>query len=107
MSPTDSNERPFKRQKIQLDDTKPIPSDVLLLSLPHLITHPPTHKYHTRSLFLTLFALRRCLSLPDLDTAVECRAWTELAEVGLRIGLDEPGIESEVGKAITKAVSSQ
>ncbi len=31
---------------------------------------------------------------------VECRAWTELAEVGLRIGLDEPGVESEVSKAI-------
>lgn len=54
---------------------------------------------------MTLFALRRCLSLPNLDTLVECRAWTELAEVGLRIGLDEPGVESEVSKAISKAVS--
>ena len=37
---------------------------------------------------------------------VECHAWTELAEVGLRIGLDEPGVESEVSKAILKAVST-
>ncbi|KAF8956437.1 hypothetical protein BDZ97DRAFT_1907180 [Flammula alnicola] len=54
--------------------------------------HPPTHRNHTRSLFLTLFALRKFLSLPNLD-----------ATIGLRIGLNEPGIESEVGRAITKA----
>ena len=100
------NERPTKRQKLDIQNARTLPLVVLLLSLPHLLSHPPTHKYHTRSLFLTLFALRKCLSLPNLDMQVECRAWTELAEVGLRIGLDEPGVESEVSKAISKAVST-
>ena len=44
--------------------------------------------------------------MSGLDDITECRAWTELAEVGFRIGLGEPGIESEVEKAITKAVRS-
>ncbi|KAF8956457.1 hypothetical protein BDZ97DRAFT_1925469 [Flammula alnicola] len=96
--------RPFKRQKLEHPEFRTLPSDVLLLSLPHFLVHPPTHRNHTRSLFLTLFALRKCLSLPNLDATVECRAWTGLAEIGLRIGLDEPGIESEVGRAITKAL---
>lgn len=99
--------RPSKRQKIERPDifSAPIPLDVLLLSLPQILAHPATHPTHTRSLVLSQFALRKYLSLPNLDSVSECRAWAELAEVGLRIGLHEPGIESEVGKAITKAVS--
>ncbi|KJA19213.1 hypothetical protein HYPSUDRAFT_168399 [Hypholoma sublateritium FD-334 SS-4] len=104
MASSDCTERPFKRQKLDIQNAKTLPPDVLLLSLPHLIAHPPTHKYHTRSLLVTLFALRKCLSVPNLDILVECRAWTELAEVGLRIGMDQPGIESEVSKAISKAL---
>ncbi|KAF9476022.1 hypothetical protein BDN70DRAFT_839938 [Pholiota conissans] len=104
MDSPDLCKRPLKRQKMDYSDLKSIPFDILLVSLPNLLAHPPTHRYHTRSLFLTLFALRKCLSLPNLDADVECRAWTELAEVGFRIGLQEPGLESEVGKAITKAL---
>jgi hypothetical protein len=59
-----------------------------------------------RSLFLSLFALRKYLSLPGLDSVVECRASTELAEIGFRIGLGEQGIANEVEKSITKSVSS-
>ena len=103
----DDNPRPSKRQKSESEKLRfdPLPPTVLLLSLQSLLAHPPTHRNHTRSLFLSLFALRKCLSLSGLDSITECRVWTELAEVGLRIGLDEPGIESEVEKAITKAVS--
>jgi len=85
---------------------KPLPLVVVLFSLPSLLAHPPTHRYYDCSLFLALTALRKCLLLSGLDYITECRAWTELAEVGFRIGLDEPGIESEVEKAITKAVRS-
>ncbi|KAF8912002.1 hypothetical protein CPB84DRAFT_1812174 [Gymnopilus junonius] len=81
-----------------------LPTDIFLLSLPHLLAHPPTHKHHSRSSFLSLFALRKYLSLPNLESTLECRAWTELAEVGLRIGLNVPGIEEEVEKAVTKAL---
>ncbi|CAA7268917.1 unnamed protein product [Cyclocybe aegerita] len=82
----------------------PLPPEILLLSLSTLLAHPPTHKHHTRSLFVAQLALRKCLSLPGLDSNTECRAWTELAEVGLRTGLNEPGVESEVERAITKAL---
>jgi hypothetical protein len=85
---------------------KPLPPAILLLSLQSILAHPPTHRNHPRSLVLTLFALRKCLTLSGLDYMMECRAWTELAEAGFRVGLDAPGIENEVEKAITKAVST-
>src|SRR5437879_5012295 len=99
MNNVDEDLRPFKRQKIEQPRPCPLPADVLLLSLPQLLQHPPTHRHHTRSLFLSLFALRKCLSLPGLDSIKECRASTELAEIGFRIGLGEPGIENEVEKS--------
>ena len=105
MNDVDEDMRPLKRQRLEHPTTRPLPADVLLLSLPQLLQHPPTHKHHTRSLFLSLFALRKYLSFPGLDSITECRASTELAEIGFRIGFGEPGISNEVEKSITKSVS--
>ncbi|KIM38243.1 hypothetical protein M413DRAFT_447988 [Hebeloma cylindrosporum] len=104
MNDGDGDLRPSKRQKLEHPTTRPLPADVLLLSLPQLLQHPPTHRHHTRSLFLSLFAMRKYLSLPGLDSILECRASTELAEIGFRIGLGEPGIANEVEKSITKSL---
>ncbi|KAF7324307.1 hypothetical protein MVEN_02649600 [Mycena venus] len=65
----------------------------LLLALPSLLAHPPTHSEHKRALALSLLALRRCLGLPnpgrdngsrgqagtalDLSQPDECRAWPQ------------------------------
>lgn len=100
----DADNRPFKRQRVEPQELKYLPLDILLLSLPHLLAHPPTHRQHTHSVFLSLFALRGYLAQPNLEPNLECRAWTELAEAGFRLGLNTPGIENEVEKAITKAV---
>ncbi|KAI6161360.1 hypothetical protein EDD17DRAFT_1589632 [Pisolithus thermaeus] len=64
---------------------KPLPPQVLLLALPALLLHPPTHEKYALSLFLSLRALRLCLQLPALAPEVECYAWTALAEVGMRV----------------------
>ena len=106
MNNANGDSRPFKRQKLEHPTTRPLPADVLLLSLPQLLQHPPAHRNHTRSLFLSLFTLRKYLSLPGLDSIMECRASTDLAEIGFRIGLGEPGIANEVEKSITKSVGS-
>ncbi|KAJ7124491.1 hypothetical protein C8R44DRAFT_148732 [Mycena epipterygia] len=85
----------------------------LLLALPSLLLHPPTHAAHTRALAISLLALRRCLGVPNpgghvsvggsnrgqagrksvgkgaanaawnLSPPDECRAWCALAEIGL------------------------
>jgi hypothetical protein len=134
----DENPRPLKRQRPNPSSSSssplssvpstpsqlsseanltPLPPPHLLLALPPLLIHPPTHKNHIKSLFLAQRALRRCLELPEsqLDRDVECRAWTALAEIGLRclaigkvhgLGILEDTIETEVEKALTKAVSS-
>ncbi|KAF7333041.1 hypothetical protein MVEN_02410600 [Mycena venus] len=98
----------------------------LLLALPSLLAHPPTHSEHKRALALSLLALRRCLGLPnpgrdngsrgqagtalDLSQPDECRAWCALAEIGLCVlegGFGgeawAAGVESEVDKALGKA----
>lgn len=105
----DDNPRPSKRQRMSPSSTSeteltPLPHSALLLSLPSLLLHPPNHRNHTRSLWLSLFALRKCLTLPNLEPYEECRALTEVAEIGFNIGLAYSGIESEVEKSITKAV---
>ena len=105
----DDNPRPSKRQRISSPSTSaielaPLPHSTLLLSLPSLLLHPPNHRNHTRSLWLSLFALRKCLTLSSLEPYEECKALTEVAEIGFKIGLTESGIESEVEKSITKAV---
>ncbi|KAG6872964.1 hypothetical protein C0995_004718 [Termitomyces sp. Mi166 len=84
-----------------------IPPDILLLSLPALILHPPTHRMHLQSLALARHALRRCLALPSLEPAKECRAWTGIAELGL-MWLDSgaSGLAmGEVEQALTKALT--
>lgn len=99
-SPSGSSRSPTKLKLSVL------PQASLLVSLPGLLAHPPNHKCHTLSLQMSLNALRRCLSLPALSPELECRAWTGVVEVGMRIiggGLHEKdehmwarGIEAEV-----------
>lgn len=64
---------------------RPLPPQVLLLALPALLAHPPTHEKYGLSLFLSLNALRQCLQLKTLAPDIECHAWTAFAEVGLRV----------------------
>lgn len=94
---------PSKSQGARL---KPLPPAILLISLPTLLAHPPTHRLYIPSLCLSLCALRKCLTIPALSPEIECRAWTGLAEAGMRVidgGLHEnedcpwaSGIEAEV-----------
>ncbi|KAF9236547.1 hypothetical protein BU15DRAFT_49857 [Melanogaster broomeanus] len=93
---------------------RPLPPQILLLALPGLLVHPPTHESYPLSLFLSLRALRTCLELKALTPDVECRAWTGLAEVGLRAiesGFSTSGehdwangLDVEVEKAIGKGL---
>lgn len=79
---TSAPSSPTKSQNPRL---KPLPPAVLLVSLPSLLAHPPTHPYYIPSLCLSLCALRRCLDIPTLSPEVECRAWMGLAEIGMRV----------------------
>ncbi|GJE89523.1 hypothetical protein PsYK624_056250 [Phanerochaete sordida] len=104
---------PTSPSKSQEPRLKPLPPAVLLVSLPALLAHPPTHKFYIQSLCLSLCALRKCLTIPALSPELECRAWTGLAEIGMRViagGIHEHedfpwahGIEGEVDKALSKA----
>ncbi len=111
MHEVDENPRPTKRQRIAEQPTEPpqkpenLTLSDLLLSLPVLLLHPPTHTNHERSLAVAYHALKKCTIMTSLDRVVECRAATGLAELGLQIGLSSPGIQDEIQKAITKAVS--
>ncbi|TBU25863.1 hypothetical protein BD311DRAFT_867198 [Dichomitus squalens] len=94
------------------DGLRPIPPAILLVSLPSLLAHPPNHKYYVHSLIISLAALRKCLTLPALPPDIECRAWTGLAELGMRViggGFSQSeehgwarGIEQEVEKALSR-----
>ncbi|KAL6307835.1 hypothetical protein BKA93DRAFT_727071 [Sparassis latifolia] len=121
---SDDNPRPFKRQKLVSSSPltsspapasvslAPLPPAVLLVSLPALLAHPPNHRFYVHSLCLSLDALRKCLGLHALPPDIECRAWTGLAEIGMKViggGFSQDknypwakGIESEVEKAISK-----
>ncbi len=89
---------------------RPLPHAVLLLSLPSLLVHPPSHRYYIQSICLSLCSLRKCLSLPALSPEIECRAWTGLAELGMKVissGFSQSedhlwarGIEAEVREHI-------
>jgi hypothetical protein len=114
-TPTHTGSAEPKEPKIEVFHLVPLPPPHLLLALPSLLIHPPTHKYHLQSLLLSQRALRRCLALPEseLDRDIECRAWTALAEIGigcLALGTGQESIqgeiEAEVEKALTKAVSA-
>ncbi|KAG2110691.1 hypothetical protein DEU56DRAFT_896675 [Suillus clintonianus] len=94
---------------------RPLPPAIVLLALPGLLAHPPTHPDFGFSLFLSLRALRQCLALPALAPDIECHAWTSLAEVGMRVmesgfcsqegGCDwAVGIYAEVEKALSKGL---
>ncbi|KAF8621735.1 hypothetical protein AX15_007535 [Amanita polypyramis BW_CC] len=111
----DNNPRPTKRQRLDLipdmdkdayntESINPIPPSSLLLALPSLLIHPPTHPHHKLSLDLSSTALQKCLSLPDIEGDLECRALTALAEVGIIQGMQEPGTAINIEKAIAKAL---
>ncbi|KAI0756062.1 hypothetical protein C8Q80DRAFT_1090902 [Daedaleopsis nitida] len=102
----------FKRRTTSQEGLKPIPTALLLVSLPSLLSHPPNHKFYVHSLVLSLAALRKCLALPALSPDIECRAWTGMAELGMRVisgGWSQReenawarGIELEVEKALSR-----
>jgi hypothetical protein len=83
----DPNPRPLKRPRTTTPspkDLERLPEQQLLLALPSLLIHPPGHKYHAISLYWSVNALRRCLTLENgLEALEECRIWTSLAEVGM------------------------
>ncbi|KAL5519652.1 hypothetical protein ACEPAH_1335 [Sanghuangporus vaninii] len=62
-----------------------LPPSVLLLSLPGLLAVPPNHRQQAACYDLSLTALRKCVALGGLPPDVECRAWTGIAELGLRL----------------------
>ena len=74
------------------DDALPpkLSSIMLLLALPQLLAHPPTHPLYVPSLVSSLLALRTVLALGAgaLTPDVECRACAGLAEVGLKVMRD-------------------
>ncbi|KAJ7196931.1 hypothetical protein GGX14DRAFT_375597 [Mycena pura] len=83
----------------------------LLLAIPSLVVHPPTHPAHKKSLCISLLALRRCLVISDFSPLDECRAWCALAEIGLCVldgGFGDEawaaGVGGEVEKALGKAL---
>ena len=80
-----ASDSPTKGSKTNKINLKVLPPAALLSSIPGLLIHPPNHKYYVLSLQLSLNALRRCLSLQALSPELECRAWTGLAEVGMRV----------------------
>lgn len=104
---TDINPRPHKRPRMLAENTplstpstltaistpssdsespaRNIPPPVLLSSIPGLVSHPPNHRYYILSLQVSLNALRKCLAFPALSPEIECRAWTGLAEVGMKV----------------------
>ncbi|KAG1721871.1 hypothetical protein EDD22DRAFT_936390 [Suillus occidentalis] len=94
---------------------RPLPPAILLLALPGLLALPPTHPDFGFSLFLSLRSLRQCLALPAIAPDIECRAWTSLAEVGMRVmesGFCSQegecdwavGLHAEVEKALSKGL---
>ncbi|THH27936.1 hypothetical protein EUX98_g6250 [Antrodiella citrinella] len=90
---------------------KPLSPSALLTALPGLLMHPPNHKSYLLSLEVSMNALRRCLDAVQHGQAgmapeTECRAWTGLAEVGMRLvgaGMGRGVVEAEVDRALSKA----
>jgi hypothetical protein len=64
---------------------QPLPPQILLLMLPTLLAHPPTHPLHVCSLRTSITALRCCLSLQNLSPDEECQACLGLAEYGMKV----------------------
>ncbi|KZS93486.1 hypothetical protein SISNIDRAFT_485730 [Sistotremastrum niveocremeum HHB9708] len=63
----------------------PLSPQLLLLQLPTLLAHPPSHPLHIPGLHLSLLAYRKCLSLGGLTPDSECRALLGIVEVGIRV----------------------
>lgn len=64
----------------------PFPISTLLLRVPGLLTVPPNHKASVTAYVVSLNALRKCLAIPGgLAPDVECRVWTALAELALKV----------------------
>jgi len=111
----DDNPRPHKRIRSSTHNFAALPAAHLLLSLSSLLVHPPTHPLHPYSSHLSLVAIRKCLTLNALNPDLECRAWSAMAEVGMRVigggfsastdHMWATGVENEVEKAIGKGVS--
>jgi hypothetical protein len=80
-----AREQTRERVKEEQNGLKALSSTDLLLIVPALLLTPPNHPDYPRSLHYSLLAARQCLQLPALEVDVECRAWRNLAEVGMRI----------------------
>lgn len=115
MDVDDDHPRPTKRQKLdtgvhsivnaEYSLPSPLTLSSLLLLLPALLLHPPTHPNHIPSLALSFHALKKCTSIENLYKVIECRALTGLAELGLQFGsYASTVIQAEIQKTITKSV---
>ena len=99
---------PAKRQKPNSPSPETqfsaLPLPLLLLSLSNLLLHPPTHRHFPKSVYLSFLSALGCLEGGSLDVDVECRAWTAVAEVGMRMGIGGVGVEGQVESAVTQGV---
>jgi hypothetical protein len=70
---------------VQTTSNQPLPPQILLLMLPTLLAHPPTHPLHICSLRTSLVALRLCLSFQNLSPDEECQSCLGLADIGMKV----------------------
>lgn len=86
---------------------KRLPRHVLLLLLPQLLSHPPSHPWYSTSVLLSLSSLRKCLALDGLTPEVECRACLTFAETGIKVvreglqGQPQNGKAASLGKSVS------
>ncbi|OCB90971.1 hypothetical protein A7U60_g1779 [Sanghuangporus baumii] len=85
---------PLDNREAKKKTLERMPPSVLLLSLPGLLAVPPNHRQQAACYDLSLTALRKCVALGGLPPDVECRAWTGIAELGLRL------VENAIGKGL-------
>lgn len=72
-----------RKQEEQMSQTS---TSILLLDTPNLLAVPPNHKTSTISYIVSLNALRKCLATQGgLSPDMECRAYTALAELALKV----------------------
>jgi len=111
---------------------EPLSRPGFLFAMPTIFSHPPAHDLHRAGLWMGIYALRALLGVgpastvkedaftpqkeevdvkdadgiekQELSAQEECRAWTEIAELGVRLGLDEEGVLPEVERAVGRAV---
>lgn len=109
--PTLTPPTPIRTPRETHSAPSPLPPVHVLLALPSLLLHPPTHRDYPYSLCLSLLALRRCLAFGNLEPELECRAWTATAELGIQVIKSgfcasewAVGVENEAERAVTKGV---